>query len=66
MADILGIQAFSLGTVLENWWEYTLVAIICVSALIGTVALLWTFYGKFRTWIKVRVFQISITRGTRI
>jgi hypothetical protein len=54
MANILGIQAFSSDVVLKQWWEWTLVAIIGASALIGVIAFVWTSYGSIRKLLRVR------------
>jgi hypothetical protein len=52
--DILGIQAFNTGILLQEWWEWTLVAIISASGLVGTTAFLWYSYQSIRKLLKVR------------
>ena len=52
--DILGIQAFETGPLLQEWWEWTLVAIISASGLVGVLAFLWYSYRSLRTLLKVR------------
>ncbi|KAF2638314.1 hypothetical protein P280DRAFT_551446 [Massarina eburnea CBS 473.64] len=52
MARITGVSAFSSGTLLQHWWEYTLVAIICASGSIGVIAFLWTGYKSLRKWFR--------------
>ncbi|PVH97644.1 glycosyltransferase family 4 protein [Periconia macrospinosa] len=63
MANILGIQAFSSGTVLETWWEYALVAIICASGLIGIIAFLWASYNSFKKWFRTRTEGGGLSRS---
>ncbi|KAI4923754.1 uncharacterized protein J4E92_007728 [Alternaria infectoria] len=50
--DILGVQAFETGPLLQEWWEWTLVAIISASGLVGVVAFLWYSYRSLRTLLK--------------
>ncbi|KAF1955380.1 hypothetical protein CC80DRAFT_93164 [Byssothecium circinans] len=52
MANITGITAFDSGTLPQHWWEYTLVAIICASAAIGILTILWTSLKSLRRWFK--------------
>jgi hypothetical protein len=52
--DILGIQAFETGSILQEWWEWALVAIISASGLVGVIAFLWYSYQTIRTLLKVR------------
>jgi len=54
-AEILGIVAFRNGASLDQWWEWTLVAIIGASVLIGIVTLLWHAYRTIQTFLKVRL-----------
>jgi hypothetical protein len=53
MPNILGITAFRYGASVHEWWEWTLVVIIAVSALCGLVALVWTSFAKIRTLLHV-------------
>ncbi|KAF2471083.1 uncharacterized protein BDR25DRAFT_342843 [Lindgomyces ingoldianus] len=55
MANILGISAFSSEALLKHWWEWTLVAIIGASGLIGVITFLWGSYQSIR-----RVFRASV------
>lgn len=55
MAKILGISAFNSDALLKQWWEWTLVAIISASGLIGVIAFFWTIYSSFRRFLRVRV-----------
>ncbi|KAL5424690.1 hypothetical protein PMIN04_003073 [Paraphaeosphaeria minitans] len=48
MPEILGITAFKSGVEVHEWWEWTLVAILAASALIGIVALVWTSYDSIK------------------
>jgi hypothetical protein len=52
--DILGIQAFNTGILLQKWWEWTLVAIISVSGLVGIIAFVWYSYHTLRKLLRVR------------
>jgi hypothetical protein len=55
MANVLGLHAFSSGAALQEWWQYTLVAIISVSGLIGVIALVWTSYSAIKKLLTVSV-----------
>lgn len=48
MAEVLKIQAFPNGYVLENWWQYALVGIVAGSALIGVLAIVWAVTSALR------------------
>ncbi|OAG05912.1 uncharacterized protein CC84DRAFT_1145638 [Paraphaeosphaeria sporulosa] len=48
MPNILGITAFKSGVEVHKWWEWTLVAILAASALIGIVALIWNSYDSIK------------------
>ncbi|KAF1835308.1 hypothetical protein BDW02DRAFT_294479 [Decorospora gaudefroyi] len=50
--DLLGIQAFSTGFELQEWWQWAIVAIISVSGLIGIFAFLWYSYHSIQKLIK--------------
>lgn len=52
--EILGVQSFKTGVVLEKWWQWTLVAIICASGLVGVLSFLWFSYRSLRRFLKVR------------
>lgn len=52
MVNVLGITAFHTNSVLSEWWEWTLVAIICASGLIGIGAFVWTSYSAIRRLLK--------------
>ncbi|KAI8933556.1 hypothetical protein NX059_009290 [Plenodomus lindquistii] len=68
--DILGIQAFSSGVVLEEWWQWVLVAIIIASGLVGTAAFLWQAYRSIRKFIKsskaTRSLPLSVQECIRL
>jgi hypothetical protein len=51
--DILGIQAFTTGVSLQEWWEWTLVAIISASGLVGIIVFVWYSYHSIRKLLKV-------------
>ena len=53
MANVLGVTAFKSGAVLEEWWQYTLVAIISVSGVVGVIAFVWTSYNALRRLLTV-------------
>jgi hypothetical protein len=53
--DILGIKAFETGSILHEWWEWALVAIIIASGLVGVIAFLWYSYRSIRSLLKVRL-----------
>jgi len=53
MANVLGVTAFKSGGVLQEWWQYTLVAIITVSGVIGVIAFVWTSYNSIRRLLTV-------------
>ncbi|EON67197.1 hypothetical protein W97_06450 [Coniosporium apollinis CBS 100218] len=48
MAEILAIEASGGNDLLENWWQFILLAIIAVSVFVGVVALVWTLYNFLR------------------
>jgi hypothetical protein len=61
--DVLGIQAFSTDALLQDWWEFTLVAIISASGLLGIIAFVYFSYQSIRNRLKVsgcRLFQARI------
>jgi hypothetical protein len=58
MANVLGVTAFKSGTVLQEWWQYTLVAILSVSGLVGVIAFVWTSYNAIRKLLTVRVLLL--------
>lgn len=64
MANNLSIQAFSNGTILKVWWEWTLVAIICASGLVGIIAFLWTSYNAIRALLIVSVKRHQTLRAS--
>jgi hypothetical protein len=53
MPNILGITAFQSGVEVHEWWEWTLVAILAASALLGIIALGWTSYGSVKSLLQV-------------
>lgn len=53
MANVLGVDAFESGHVLQDWWQYVLVAIISVSGVIGVIAFLWTSFRAVRRLLTV-------------
>ena len=55
--DILGIEAFKNGALVEDWWEWTLIAIISASGLAGILTLLWSTYRFVQKLLKVRGMQ---------
>ena len=61
--DILGVQAFETGPLLQEWWEWTLVAIISASGLVGVVAFLWYSYRSLRTLLQVRRMHAIPSQG---
>lgn len=51
----LGIKAFPTGLPsFRNWWEWTLVAIIVISVVIGLFSSLWYSYRSIRGLLRVR------------
>jgi hypothetical protein len=44
MANILGVSAFGNGITPKYWFEWTLVAIIGASGLVGLIAFIWGIY----------------------
>jgi hypothetical protein len=53
--EFLGIKAFPTGTpTFQHWWEWTLIAIIVVSAVIGIFAGVWYSFRSIRGLLKVR------------
>ena len=54
MANVLGITAFQTDAVLKEWWEWTLVAIITASGVIGVIAFIWTSYSAIKKLFGVR------------
>ncbi|KAF2662496.1 glycosyltransferase family 4 protein [Lophiostoma macrostomum CBS 122681] len=65
MAHILGITAFSSDVVLKQWWEWTLVAIIGASALIGIIAFVWTSYSSIRKLLRRDIETPSLPRSVQ-
>ncbi|RMZ67489.1 Glycosyl transferase family 1 [Pyrenophora seminiperda CCB06] len=63
--EILGIVAFRNGASLHQWWEWTLVAIIGASVLIGIVSFLWHAYQTIRTFLKRKSDPISLPRSVQ-
>lgn len=53
MPNILGITAFKSGVEVNQWWEWTLVAILAASALVGSIALVWASYDSIRKHLQV-------------
>ncbi|KAF1914209.1 glycosyl transferase [Ampelomyces quisqualis] len=54
--SFLGIQAFPTGyPSLQHWWEWTLVTIIAVSAVVGLLAALWFSYHSVRGLLKAHL-----------
>ncbi|KAF2017560.1 glycosyltransferase family 4 protein [Aaosphaeria arxii CBS 175.79] len=53
MANVLGITAFNSEHLLKEWWEWTLLAIIIASGLIGIFAFLKTSYTAIRQLFRV-------------
>lgn len=52
--EISGITAFKAGyPTLTHWWEWTLVAIIGISTIIGTFAFVWYSYRSIRSFLSV-------------
>jgi hypothetical protein len=51
--DILGIKAFETGPVLQEWWQWALIAIISASGLVGVLSFLWYSYRSIRSLLKV-------------
>jgi hypothetical protein len=52
--DILGIQAFKTDALLQEWWEWALVAIISASGFVGVLSFLWFSYRSLRRFLKVK------------
>ncbi|KAF2115114.1 hypothetical protein BDV96DRAFT_600247 [Lophiotrema nucula] len=52
MVHILGISAFNSDALFTEWWEWTLVAIIGASGLIGVIAFIWTSYNSIRKLLR--------------
>ncbi|KAL6708799.1 hypothetical protein ACN47E_002206 [Coniothyrium glycines] len=50
--SILGVQAFNPETLLHEWWEWVLLAIIGASGLIGSLSFLWFSYRTLRSFLK--------------
>ncbi|KAF2268323.1 hypothetical protein CC78DRAFT_576332 [Lojkania enalia] len=65
MAKILGITAFSSGVLLKEWWEWTLVAIIGASGLIGVIAFLWGFFHTIRKLLRTDVDNTTLPRSVQ-
>ncbi|CAA9966934.1 Glycosyl transferase [Pyrenophora teres f. maculata] len=64
-AEILGIEAFRHGPSLHEWWEWTLVAIIGASGLIGIVTVLWHAYRTLSNFLKRRTDPTSLPRSVQ-
>jgi len=57
----LGIKAFPNGLPsFQNWWDWTLVAILAVSVVLGLFACLWYLYRSIRGLLKVSVDDKSL------
>lgn len=54
MANILGVDAFHDGARPRAWWEWSLIAVLCASALVGIIAFFWTSCKAIRRLFKVR------------
>lgn len=48
------LHAFSSGIRFKQWWEWTLVALIGASGLIGILAFVWTSYNAILKLLRVR------------
>ena len=53
MANILGVSAFGTGITPKYWWEWTLVAIIGASGLVGLITFIWGLYKTIHKLYKV-------------
>jgi hypothetical protein len=52
----LGIIAFPTGLPkFQHWWEWTLIAIVATSGIIGILSFLWYSYHSIRGLFRVRV-----------
>jgi hypothetical protein len=58
MVNVLGVTAFKKGAELQEWWQYTLVAIIVASGVIGIIAFVWTSYNAIRRLLTVGTSRI--------
>ncbi|KAF2868581.1 hypothetical protein BDV95DRAFT_578761 [Massariosphaeria phaeospora] len=65
MANILGISAFNTEALLNQWWEWTLVAIIAASGLIGIIAFVWESYHSLRKLLRVNVDRSVLPRSVQ-
>ncbi|KAF2751551.1 glycosyltransferase family 4 protein [Sporormia fimetaria CBS 119925] len=64
MADISGVTAFKSGVQLKQWWEWTLVAIIAASALIGIITFLWASFKSVRGLLRQSVVGRPVLPGS--
>jgi hypothetical protein len=61
----LGIKAFPKGhPSFKQWWEWTLVAIIAASAVVGIFAGVWYSYHSIRRLLKVNGPKRSTPQST--
>jgi hypothetical protein len=58
MAKILGISAFGTGITPKYWWEWTLVAIIGASGLVGLISFILGLYKAIH-----KSYKVSSTRS---
>ncbi|KAJ4366246.1 hypothetical protein N0V83_007882 [Neocucurbitaria cava] len=63
--DILGIQAFRTGPLLQEWWEWTLVAIISASGLVGVLSFVWFSYRSIRNAFKANKDEYLLPRSVQ-
>jgi hypothetical protein len=58
MAKILGISAFGTGIAPKYWWEWTLVAVIGASGLVGLISFIVGLYKAI-----YKLYKVSSTRS---
>ncbi|KAF2837347.1 glycosyltransferase family 4 protein [Patellaria atrata CBS 101060] len=52
MAEILGITAFSHGSIINSWWNVVLIAILGACVLFGLAAIFWRIVKLFKRFNK--------------
>jgi hypothetical protein len=61
MANLLGISAFGTGITPKDWWEWTLVAIISASGLVGLISFILGLYNAIH-----KLYKVSFTRSQNL
>ncbi|KAL5117245.1 hypothetical protein ACEQ8H_004804 [Pleosporales sp. CAS-2024a] len=62
----LGITAFPTGLpTFRHWWEWTLVAIVASSVLVGTIACFWCLYRSLRNRWKINYDEHVLPRAVQ-